>query len=172
MRKSKVIMSIAGSILLSAALFSPNVFADTTKGVYHLVMEHEFKIANLEKQVEKNSTDKTPLSEEMKQTLVKEYTYGIKSEIIDAPADADGHLKMNLVDYKLVKKNGENVFQLYFEDNYDWVLDSSDPNYQMPYGRRFAFNFSKKVNDINEFYGVDVKVEFYEYGKQIKVFIK
>jgi hypothetical protein len=172
MRKLNFIISIAGTFLLTTAILNPKVFADTTKSVSHLVMEHEIRIGNLETQVNELSTTKKPLTEEMKQTLVKEYTYRIQDQIIDSMDDADGHLKMNLVDYRLVEKNGENVFQLYFDDDFKWVLDSSDPNAPTPYGRVFALSFSNKVHDINEFYGVDVKVEYYEDGKQITNFIK
>lgn len=172
MQKSKVILSIAGSVLISSALLNPNVFADAEKGLHNLVMEHEFKIAKLEKQVETVSAENSPLSEEMKKTLVLEYMYGIENLLIDY-SDAELKTKMNLVDYKFVEKNGENVLQLYFEDDFNWVQDSSKPfGSGHTQGRVFAMNFSNKFNDINEFYGVDVKVEFYEHGEQIKVFIK
>jgi hypothetical protein len=171
MKKSKVIFSIVSTVLISSTLLNTNVFADAKKGIRELVMEHEFKISELEEQVRNVSIETTPLSEEMKETLIKEYLYRLEDLLIDG-SDADRIKKMNLVNYKLVEKNGENVFQLYFEDDYSWVLDSSKAGSSEPKGRLFAMEFSKKVNNINDFYGVDVKVEFYEHGEQIKVFIK
>ena len=156
MKKSKVILPIVSTVLISSTLLNTNVFADAKKGIHELVMDHEFKISKLEEQVGNVSTETTPLTEEMKETLIKEYMYKIEGSLIDR-SDADGIKKMNLVDYKLVEKNGENVFQLYFEDDYSWVLDSSKAGSSEPQGRLFAMGFSKKVHDINDFYGVDVE---------------
>lgn len=136
------------------------------------MIEHEFKIANLENQIKNIAPESQPLSEVMKNILIKEYMHGIDYMLHDF-SDASMQRKLNLVDYKFVEKNGENVFQLYFDDDYDWVLDSSTPMWSAgPAGRVFTMNFSKKFNDINEFYGVKAKVEFYEHGEQIKTFIK
>lgn len=172
MWKSKLIVPVAGLALLSSALLSPSVLADAKQGLHSLVMEHDVKIAQLEKQAEAQPAATSPLSEELKQILINEYMYGIDNLLIDY-SDADMIKKMNLVDHKLVEKNGEYVFQLYFEDDYEWAVDSN-----MPYGsdgaqgRFFAYNFVDKFNNINKLYNVDVNVEFYEHGEQVKVFIK
>jgi hypothetical protein len=172
MKKPKVILPIAGSVLITATLLGSNVFADAKKGLHELVMEHEVKIDKLEKKAENVTASNQPLTEEMKQTLVKEYMYGIDYMLIDH-SDADMIKKMNLVDYKLVKKNGENVFQLYFEDEYEWVVDANTPyGSDGAQGRFFAINFTNKLITINTLYNVDVRVEFYEHGEQVKAFIK
>src|SRR4051794_40714355 len=108
MKKSKVILSIVSTVLISSTLLNTNVFADVKKGIRELVMEHEFKISELEEQVRNVSIETTPLSEEMKETLIKEYLYRLEDLLIDR-SDADRIKKMNLVNYKLVEKNGENV---------------------------------------------------------------
>jgi hypothetical protein len=70
---------------------------------------------------------------------------------------------MNLVDSKFVQRNGKNVYQLFFEGNYDWSTDLADPNSNWGQGRVLAYNFTR---DFNKLYGVDAYIEFYQNGQR------
>lgn len=81
--------------------------------------------------------------------------------------DASMTKKMNLTDQKMVEKNGEYVYQVYFTGDYGWTSnDSLSP------GKYFATGLANELNIVNTLYHTNVKLEIYENNNQITSFIQ
>ncbi|RID89032.1 hypothetical protein D1953_00185 [Peribacillus asahii] len=166
----KKIFIILAVLLFSIVISNPNVLANSKKQLAQLVMEHEDKINNLIKDVDilkkETQTTNEVLTEETKQALLKEYRGSMQYLI--TPEDED---KIKIVETKIVEKDGEYVFQVYTEGTAGYT-HSPENVWSFEPGKVIAFNTAQNFNTINTMYNVDLSLEFYHNGEQVKMFAR
>jgi len=167
MKKKKLVLVLISLFLASLIILSPSVLAQGKDGIAHLVQQHSVKIANLEKAIKalnKESTKKETVSKEVKKALLQEANDKVKvlSELWNGT-------DFKVDDIKLKEVDGELVMQFYTTGKNDWT---SKPNTTENWGvgRVFAGNFVGSFDSITLLYDVELKYEFYENGKQVKMF--
>lgn len=180
-RKTKILLLGICTLVLGLGLFNPNIFAESKKQLAQMVMEHEFKIANLEELVKNigsgsGSEGNEEFTTEAKEVLVKEVERSLPNldKYLDPDDPAGNLLKINVTNFEIKEIQGNVTLQLFTEGDYEW----QQTIVEYPYGRvindgggrQFAQNFIRYFDAIPKMYGIDLKYEFYQNGERIRLF--
>lgn len=164
-------MVTLGAIILLVWFSGTNTFADSKKQLAQLVMEHEMKIASIEKIVSNlgsNSGEET-LTPETKQALLKEVENFIGNTSLTSQWDGEKEVTLNITGYEIEETDGKVTLQILTDGDNEWT-DKLDGYGNAGIGRTFARNFIFNFDAISKMYGVEMNYEFYENGERIKVF--
>ncbi|MGD6831851.1 hypothetical protein ACQCT5_06785 [Sutcliffiella halmapala] len=165
-KKTKIISTTIGALLLGLGIMSSDAFAEGKQKLAHLVMEHEQKIAALEEAFQSlsPSSENEEIPQETLDALFSEVEITLFQFDDYWDEEIGDNAKINITEYKVIDSNGEAIVQVFMEGNYGW---KQDDNGMFEPGRVLAYNFINNFHPFAEIYGVEVKYEFYQNGERV-----
>ncbi|WP_077619776.1 hypothetical protein [Bacillus sinesaloumensis] len=173
MKKTIIVLSML-VLVIGFSLLNSNVFADSKKGLSHLVMEHESKINLLEeiiKNIDLDSDVQEVLTPELKQSLIKEVENLLPDHRNFFNLETNENQHINITGYELQENKGKIILKIYTEGEYNWTELDDNSTWEMGPGRKLASGIVSRFNTISKMYGVEMGFEFYQNGERITNFV-